>query len=130
MAVQRAAEPVTTAAAVEPVLPRLTPGRVALDGDGRRAPRPPEPLLRELSPGQLTATVVTGGSVMILLHSGLWTSLLVLGLPLWRHVDLLPICERGADEPGRHPTAAAVAQAEGAVAEVLQSQRRSTGVPT
>ncbi len=129
-AVQRTDQPAGTTAAVEPALPRLAPGPIALDEDGSRAPRPPEPLLRELSPGRLTATVVTGGSVMILLHSGLWTSLLILGLPLWRHVDLLPICERGADEPGRHATAGTAAQADGAVADVLQTQGRSKGVRT
>jgi hypothetical protein len=37
------------------------------------------------------ATVVTGGALIWLVHSGLWASLLLLGVPIWRHVDLLPI---------------------------------------
>src|SRR5688572_9520175 len=40
------------------------------------------------------ATVVTGGALIWLVHSGLWASLLLLGVPIWRHVDLLPIVAR------------------------------------
>jgi hypothetical protein len=48
--------------------------------------------------GRLSATLVTGGTAMFLLHSSLWTYLLILGLPLWQHVDLLPIVDRADDD--------------------------------
>ena len=37
------------------------------------------------------ATVVTSGVMIWLLHSSLLASLLVLGVPIWRHVDLLAV---------------------------------------
>ena len=46
------------------------------------------PLVVRVTPERLSATVLTGGTTLWLLHSGFWTYLLILGLPLWRHVDL------------------------------------------
>jgi hypothetical protein len=78
-----------------------------------------------VTPERLSATVLTGGTTLWLLHSGFWTYLLILGLPLWRHVDLLPIVDSASNED-EHPTDAAAAAAgadeERAVARVLQAQ--------
>jgi hypothetical protein len=57
------------------------------------------------------------------LQSGFWTYLLILGLPLWRHVDLLPIVDSAsADDERPTDAAAAGAEEERAVARVLQAQ--------
>ena len=57
------------------------------------------PLVVQVTPERLSATVLTGGTTLWLLQSGFWTYLLILGLPLWRHVDLLPIVDSaGSDE--------------------------------
>ena len=83
------------------------------------------PLVVHVTPERLSATVLTGGTTLWLLHSGFWTYLLILGLPLWRHVDLLPIVDSASNED-EHPTDAAAAAAgadeERAVARVLQAQ--------
>lgn len=81
------------------------------------------PFIVEITPERLSATALTGGTTLWLLHSGFWTYLLILGLPLWRHVDLLPIVDSGASED-EHPADAPAAEAdeERAVARVLQAQ--------
>jgi len=67
--------------------------------------------------------VLTSGVAIWFLQSSFWTYLLILGLPLWRHVDLLPIVDKASDEAA-HPTDAAGAGAdeERAIARVLQAQ--------
>ncbi len=81
------------------------------------------PFVVQVTPERLSATVLTSGTTLWLLHSGFWTYLLILGLPLWRHVDLLPIVDRAGSEE-EHPADAATAGAdeERAVAHVLQAQ--------
>jgi hypothetical protein len=72
-----------------------------------------------------SATVVTGGVVIWLIHSSLWTSLLVLGVPIWRHVDLLPVVD-GRRSPDATPEGGARdLDEESAVAHLLDSGRRT-----
>lgn len=83
------------------------------------------PLVVRVTPERLSATVLTGGTTLWLLHSGFWTYLLILGLPLWRHVDLLPIVDPTArDDERPAEVAAAEVDEERAVARVLRGQRR------
>lgn len=63
--------------------------------------------------------MLTGGAAIWLLHSSVWTSLLILGLPLWRHVDLLPIIDHTQDDEDAPPPAAVDAAEERAVADML-----------
>ena len=72
-----------------------------------------------LTVGRMSATVLTSGVVVWVLQSSFLASLLVLGVPLWRHVDLLPIVERATD--GAIPPAPDVADVleERALARVL-----------
>lgn len=94
-------------------------GAVQLDADQDRAPQRTPPLTLHITPARLTATVITGGAMMLLLHSGLWTSLLILGLPLWRHVDLLPIVDGATAADPIGAAGARAAQAEAELAPVL-----------
>ena len=49
---------------------------------------------------RLSTAIATGG-VLWFLQSSFWASLLLLGLPIWRHVDLLAIAARAPyDEAG------------------------------
>lgn len=83
------------------------------------------PLVVRVTPERLSATVLTGGTTLWLLHSGFWTYLLILGLPLWRHVDLLPIVDPTAHDDERPAeVAAAAVDEERAVARVLRGQGR------
>ncbi len=103
--------------AVAPSLegPPITAGSAQAPRDrGARATIAPR-----VSPERLSATLVGGGTAMFLLHSGLWTYLLILGLPLWQHVDLLPIVDRAADDDGATGDPVADADAERAVTRVL-----------
>jgi hypothetical protein len=50
------------------------------------------------NPERVGAALLTGSAMLWVLHSGFWTSLLMLGLPLWRHVDLLPIVAAAHDD--------------------------------
>jgi hypothetical protein len=77
------------------------------------------------NPERVGAALLTGGAMIWALHSGLLTWLLLLGVPLWRHVDLLPIVasSRDCDAIGEpRPT-----HEEAAVAHVLQ--RGDAGSP-
>jgi hypothetical protein len=70
------------------------------------------------NPERVGAALVTGGAVIWALHSGLWTSLLLLGVPLWRHVDLLPIVAGSHDDDAtREPLPT---EEDAAVAHVLE----------
>jgi hypothetical protein len=87
-----------------------------------RNPADDTPLAARVTPERLGATVLTSGAVIWFLQSSFWTYLLILGLPLWRHVDLLPIVD-GAADAAEHPAdATAGAEEERAVAHVLQAQ--------
>ena len=95
--------------------PPITAGSAQAPRDrGTRAAIAPR-----VSPGRLSATLVGGGTAMFLLQSSLWTYLLILGLPLWQHVDLLPIVDRAADDDGATGDAPPDADAERAVTRVL-----------
>jgi len=90
------------------------------------------PLVVRVTPERLSATVLTGGTTLWLLHSGFWTYLLILGLPLWRHVDLLPIVDptaRGSERASKLASAAELAGAEEerAVPRVLRGLGRARG---
>jgi len=77
------------------------------------------PIPIRVSAGRLSATLVTSGTAVFLLQSGLWTYLLILGLPLWQHVDLLPIVDAAAATTEGIETPAAEADEERAVTHVL-----------
>jgi len=64
---------------------------------------------------------------MFLLHSSLWTYLLILGLPLWQHVDLLPIVDRAADDDGATGGPAPDSDVERAVNRVLDTRDSQGG---
>ena len=66
-----------------------------------------------------SATAVTGGVLIWLLQSSVLASLLLLGVPIWRHVDLLPVVDQA--DPERLEAAAgepADGQEDGALAQV------------
>jgi hypothetical protein len=102
----------------------LTAGSVQADLASTQDYADGAPFVVQVTPERLSATVLTGGTTLWLLHSGFWTYLLILGLPLWRHVDLLPIVDSAssAEEHAVADIAAAEADEERAVANVLQAQ--------
>jgi hypothetical protein len=107
--------------AVPPPAPAITAGHTVADPSENEAATPIAP---HISAGRLSATLVTGGTAVFLLQSGLWTYLLLLGLPLWKHVDLLPIVDTVA-----HESDAAVDDADGtgedtAVTDVLDARSK------
>jgi hypothetical protein len=80
------------------------------------------------NPERIGAALVTGSAMIWALHSGLLTSLLLLGVPLWRHVDLLPIVagNHGADTNRETQPS----HEEAAVAHVLENRdTRPRGEP-
>lgn len=102
-------------------VPGLAAGTVETDvADGHDLSDQP-PLVVRATPERLSATVLTSGTTLWLLHSGFWTYLLLLGLPLWRHVDLLPIVD-SAGGSAAGASDAADADEERAVARVLQGR--------
>jgi hypothetical protein len=109
-------------------MPRLAEGSVAVDPVSDEFGESPLSGVH-VTPERLTAVVITGGTALFLVQSSFWTYLLVLGLPLWRHVDLLPIVdtEMDDDSPGALPSHEEKEEEEGeeerAVADVLGTQR-------
>lgn len=102
-------------------LPGLAAGSVQVDPTSAGHHSEGIPIAVRVTPGRLSATVLTSGTAIWLLQSGFWTSLLILGLPIWRHVDLLPIVDAATDDEGA--TDAAVLDGdEERVAHVLQAQ--------
>ncbi len=96
-------KPGPDARAAAPIEPEAPPAVLA--GPANLPPdteQPPSALRGDLV--RAGATVITGGAMLWLLHSSLWTSLLLLGVPIWRHVDLLPVVQHaslsGADASG------------------------------
>jgi hypothetical protein len=79
------------------------------------------------SPERVGAALLTGGAMIWVLQSSFWTSLLVLGLPLWRHVDLLPIVASAPDNEAETAEAAPSTPEEVAVARVLDGHSTRTG---
>lgn len=55
------------------------------------------------SSAQRLSTALMSGGVLWFLQSSFWASLLLLGLPLWRHVDLLAIVARAPSDRGTQP---------------------------
>jgi hypothetical protein len=106
------------AVALAPPAPAITAGHAVAD------PRENEvdtPITPHISAGRLSATLVTGGTAVFLLQSGLWTYLLLLGLPLWKHVDLLPIVDAAAHEADALADTAPDADEDAAVTDVLDA---------
>jgi hypothetical protein len=68
------------------------------------------------------ATVVTGGALIWLVHSGVWATLLLLGVPLWRHVDLLPIVSQSPDQQQARAGGAAESKEDSAVVRVIDAR--------
>jgi hypothetical protein len=101
-------------------VPGLAAGSVEADFPHDELDDPP-PLVVRVTPERLSATVLTGGTTLWLLQSGFWTYLLILGLPLWRHVDLLPIVD-SAGGPVAGSRDPAGADDERAVARVLMGR--------
>jgi hypothetical protein len=71
---------------------------------------------------RLSAALVSGG-VLWFLHSSFWASMLLLGFPLWRHVDLLAIVAR-VDSASPTDSAALPTREDAAVAGVLAQVQR------
>jgi hypothetical protein len=57
------------------------------------------------SAAQRLSTALMSGGVLWFLQSSFWASLLLLGLPLWRHVDLLAIVARAPSDDDAQPPA-------------------------
>jgi hypothetical protein len=112
------------AKAVEPSLevPPITAGSAEVDRASSRDRGTRIPIAPRISAGRLSATLVTGGTAMFLLQSSLWSYLLILGLPLWQHVDLLPIVDAATDDEGATGEAAPDADEERAVTHMLDAQ--------
>ena len=102
-------------------VPGLAAGSVEADLAEDGDLHDPPPLIVRATPERLSATVLTGGTTLWLLQSGFWTYLLILGLPLWRHVDLLPIVD-SPDGPAGGSPGAADADDERAVARVIMGR--------
>lgn len=89
------------AAAKRQAAPAPEKVRIASDWRGHQEKR-----LEELEPTILerqSAAIMSGG-LLWLLHSSFWASLLVIGLPMWRHVDLLAIVSGGAADASEAET--------------------------
>lgn len=105
-------------------VPPITAGAAQVDRALSRDRQARTPMAPRVSAGRLSATLVTGGTAVFLLQSSLWTYLLILGLPLWQHVDLLPIVDAAASDEGADGEAAPDADDERAVTHVLDTQGR------
>jgi hypothetical protein len=113
--------------AVEPsfAAPAISAGPAQVDQTSSRARGAGIPIAPRISAGQLSATLVTGGTAMFLLHSSLWTYLLILGLPFWQHVDLLPIVDAATADGSATGDPERDADEERAVSRVLDTRSAS-----
>jgi hypothetical protein len=73
-------------------------------------------------PERVGVALLTGGAMLWMLKSGLLTSLLMLGVPVWRHVDLLPIVA-AAQPDGRDARHPQTGSEDAAVAQVLDTAK-------
>jgi len=101
--------------------PAITAGHAVADPSENEVATPIAP---HISAGRLSATLVTGGTAVFLLQSGLWTYLLLLGLPLWKHVDLLPIVDTAAQETDAAVDGADETGEDSAVTDVLDARSK------
>jgi len=69
------------------------------------------------------STVIAAGGVLWFLQSSFWASLLLLGLPIWRHVDLLAIAARAPDDEAADLQARPNPSEDESVARVLDDGR-------
>ena len=116
--------------APSPKMRPITAGAAQVDRALSRDRQPGTPIAARVSAGRLSATLVTGGTAVFLLQSSLWTYLLILGLPLWQHVDLLPIVDTAAGDDAASDDSTSDADDERAVTHVLDPQghgRSGTG---
>ena len=122
-------EPLSQAKTVVPStnVPPITAGAAQVDRALSRDGQTGTQIAPHVSAGRLSATLVTGGTAVFLLQSGLWTYLLILGLPLWQHVDLLPIVDAAASDDGATGQSAPDGDDEQAVTKVLNTQGPGLG---
>ncbi len=52
----------------------------------------------KVDPAGVGFAIASSGALLWFVRSGLWASLLVMGLPIWRDLDLLPIVDRASDD--------------------------------
>ncbi|MFN0316072.1 MAG: hypothetical protein ACKVQA_13675, partial [Burkholderiales bacterium] len=86
-------------AAPEPapkVVEQVTPDPIDV-GESPRDGGPRNSSLK-VEPAGVGLAITSGGALFWILRSGLWASLLVMGLPVWRDLDLLPVVARGRDD--------------------------------
>lgn len=117
----RPAKAVAPSVAPSMAVPPITAGSAQVDHAVSRDRGAGTPIAPRVSAGRLSATLVTGSTAVFLLHSSLWTYLLILGLPLWQHVDLLPIVDKATGDEGATGDALD-ADEERAVTRVLDAQ--------
>jgi hypothetical protein len=88
-------------APVQKAAERVTPDPSAgpIDVDESQSNRGAGRLSLKVEPIGVGLAITSGGVLFWILRSGLWASFLVMGLPLWRDLDLLPIVARGGDDP-------------------------------
>ena len=101
------------------------PIRVAVEWSSDEAKR-----VDRFTPTKVTrlSTAIATGGVLWFLQSSFWASLLLLGLPIWRHVDLLAIAARAPyDEAG--PQARPNPSEDESVARVLDDGRNPHSQP-
>ena len=122
---RKATDTKTQVKAVAPSLaaaPPISAGSAQANGASSRDRG--SPIARRVTAGRLSATLVTSGTAVFLLQSTLWTYLLILGLPLWQHVDLLPIVDAAASDESATGPSARDTDDEQAVTNVLDPQGR------
>lgn len=112
------------AVAPSPKVPPITAGAAQVDRALSRERQVGTQIAPRVSAGRLSATLVTSGTAVFLLQSSLWTYLLILGLPLWQHVDLLPIVDTAASDESATSPSARDADDEQAVTNVFDPQGR------
>jgi hypothetical protein len=81
-----------------PIQSETVPGLSAEPGPRAASPQDGPLRFAAENPERVGAALLTGSAMLWMLHSSFWTSLLMLGLPLWRHVDLLPIVASAPDD--------------------------------
>lgn len=111
----RARAPAFTPAPVAP-----EPIRVGAEWSSHRAAH--EQRFTRTTATRLSTAIATGG-VLWFLQSSFWASLLLLGLPIWRHVDLLAIVSHMPDDEARERQAPSNPTEDGPISRVLDDGR-------